>query len=521
MYDLTRFSLRELTRCGAAIRSLADGAETMEQAAERIVRYLFESLGDPESQRPACVLVRFFKTHPFDQLPVELRQFAQGTLGDLPADPMMRCLTLLASAGTEPEWNSRDGSKGHQAIPLPSPEAVRRIPMIARMIHQFGVELEKVLVSSPELLLESGHTMYNIFHVEEALGSEYVPAQDFVQRHGVRSALGFGGQLPSGELFAVILFSRVVISRETAEMFRPLSLNALLTVLPFERAVFFPQREPPKRQIQQLRKERDVLQNLLEVHEQAVLLQADQLEATMRELRERNQDLARSNGDLEQFAYVASHDLQEPLRMVASYTQLLGRRYAGKLDQDADQFIHFAVDGATRMQTLINDLLLYSRVGRKEKSFAGVDCEQVMDRAVANLQSAIQESGSQIQRDPLPVVQGDELQLQQLFQNLLSNAIKYRNPDEPPRVYVQAIQQGSLWEFAVRDNGIGIAPRHHDRIFQIFQRLHTRQESSGTGIGLAICRKIVERHGGRIWVESEVGEGSTFRFTLPASRSVP
>jgi light-regulated signal transduction histidine kinase (bacteriophytochrome) len=226
------------------------------------------------------------------------------------------------------------------------------------------------------------------------------------------------------------------------------------------------------------------------------------------------EELARSNAELEQFAYVASHDLQEPLRMVASYTQLLAKRYRGKLDADADEIMGYAIDGATRMQRLIHDLLMYSRVGTQGNDFELTNCEVVLDSALANLEMAIEESEAVVTRDPLPTVFADSTQLIQLFQNLLSNAIKFHGLNAPA-VSVKAEQRGNEWRFSVRDNGIGLEPHYAERIFAIFQRLHSRSDYPGTGIGLAVCKKIVERHGGRIWVESEPGNGATFCFTIP------
>ncbi len=228
----------------------------------------------------------------------------------------------------------------------------------------------------------------------------------------------------------------------------------------------------------------------------------------------RTEEIARSNAELEQFAYVASHDLQEPLRMVSAYVKMLARRYKGQLDADADDFIGFAVDGAERMSVLINDLLDYSRVATRGKAFEPTDCETVMEEVLSDLEVAVEETGAEVTQDPLPTIVADRAQLGRLLRNLIGNAITYHG-EAPPKVHVSAEQTGGLWQFAVRDNGIGIEPQYHDRIFAVFQRLHGRGEYEGTGVGLAIAKKIVERHGGRIWVESEPGTGSTFYFTIP------
>ncbi|MBN2505323.1 MAG: HAMP domain-containing protein [Verrucomicrobia bacterium] len=239
---------------------------------------------------------------------------------------------------------------------------------------------------------------------------------------------------------------------------------------------------------------------------------------------ERTRDLQRSNEELEQFAYVASHDLQEPLRMVISYMQLLKQRYGQQLDTNAHEFIGFAADGAQRMQQLINDLLAYSRVGTRQRPLEPTPTEEVLQRVLTNLKVALEESRATVTHDPLPVVLSDPVQLTQMFQNLVGNAIKFHG-DQPPAVHVSArptnplphppIPSPTAWEFCIQDNGIGIAQENFERVFVIFQRLHGRSKYPGTGIGLAICKKIVERHGGRIWLESEPGRGTRFHFTLP------
>lgn len=227
-----------------------------------------------------------------------------------------------------------------------------------------------------------------------------------------------------------------------------------------------------------------------------------------------NAELARSNAELEQFAYVATHDLQEPLRAVASCVQLLQKRYEGQLGEKAQEFITHAVDGTKRMQTLINDLLAYSRISTHAQVFASTNCEMVLQEALANLMIAIAESGAVVTQDALPTVSGDATQLRQLFQNLIGNALKFRG-ERPPEIHIGAVRNNGDWRFSVADNGIGMEPQYFERVFLVFQRLHTRKDYQGTGIGLAICKKVVERHGGRIWAESEPGQGATFRFTIP------
>jgi signal transduction histidine kinase len=245
-----------------------------------------------------------------------------------------------------------------------------------------------------------------------------------------------------------------------------------------------------------------------------ILHELASLQAAHAELDARTKDLERSNTELEQFAYVASHDLQEPLRKVASFCQLLQRRYSGQIDERADQYIEFAVDGAKRMQELINDLLAFSRVGRIVRDSVEVSCTTVLAQAKANLAAAIEQSGATIEAGELPTVRAELPLLTAVFQNLVSNALKFRG-DDPPHIVIEAHRDGEFWEFSFSDNGIGIEPDYAERIFVIFQRLHGKGEYPGTGIGLAMCRKIVEYHGGRIWLDPEYSGGARFRFTLP------
>ncbi len=258
---------------------------------------------------------------------------------------------------------------------------------------------------------------------------------------------------------------------------------------------------------------------LLHVRLQESLRREAEIQQKEQALSEVNRELKRSNAELEQFAYVSSHDLQEPLRMIVNYLQLLERRYKGRLDADADDFIFFAVDGGRRMQTLINDLLAYSRVGTKGQPFAPTDCNDVARRALANLHMIVAETGARIDCGQMPTVLADSSQLVQLFQNLVGNALKYRS-DRSPQITVSAQRRPKEWLFSVEDNGIGIEPQYFEQVFIIFQRLHTSAQYPGTGIGLSVCKKIVERHGGAIWVSSEPGTGSTFFFTIPAADEV-
>jgi signal transduction histidine kinase len=269
-----------------------------------------------------------------------------------------------------------------------------------------------------------------------------------------------------------------------------------------------------RRAEEELRGAQDELEYRIRVRTAELSGAMEAQEAEKKALAHKSAELERSNAELQQFAYAASHDLQEPLRMVANFTQLLAERYASRLDDDGREFIAYAVGGAARMQALIQDLLAYSRVGAKGRGFEPVNCNEAFGRAVSNLYASIGESAALVSHDELPVIQADATQMVQVFQNLVGNGIKFKGAD-PPRVHVSAVRNADDWVFSVRDNGIGIEPRYAERIFVIFQRLHRPEDYPGNGIGLALCRKIVERHGGEIWLESQPGQGSTFFFSIP------
>ena len=497
---LNDFTLTDLNHCGAEIRGMGAVSQTQAEFAERLVSYLHGRFVDQHGQS-ALALVRCFETCPFASLDEELKEIALATLAQ-PAEDT-NCMKLVATAGDQASWNEVHKSNSHRVIPLPSAEAIERLPMISQLLRQLGLEVGGVLQRSSKILVDTA--LGNVFHIPDAQGSPYIPDQEgFVVPFGIRSVVGFGDVLPNGNLIVVILFSKIPISRECALLFSHLSLSMRLGLLPFL--------ETENRIEEQLL----AIDQLLKNHEEIVSRQESQLLATLGDLNNSNAALERSNLDLQQFAYSASHDLQEPLRSVAGFCQLLQRRYGGQLDREAEEWIEFVVEGARRMRALIEDLLVFSRVDSQALPFTATDCEGVFDEAISILHSSIKESDAVITKGPLPMVMCDRSQLVHVLQNLIGNGIKFHG-DEPPRVHVSARQLEDQIELSVKDNGIGIPADKLEFVFEIFRRLHSQQDYPGTGIGLAICRRVIQRHGGRVWVESELGRGSSFYFTLKAA----
>jgi signal transduction histidine kinase len=347
------------------------------------------------------------------------------------------------------------------------------------------------------------------FLIDDVVNNPFVHNNDWASKLGLASFAGYQLRPPGGESIGVLaLFSQHPILPSEDAMLDSLSSAVALAIqqVAAEDAL--------RRANEEL--EARVEQRTLQFTHANEQLRDEITERKILEnqLQRKNENLERSNAELEQFAYVASHDLQEPLRKVGSYMELVVERYRDQLDQDAREFIDYAVDGARRMKIMIDDLLKYSRVVTQGKTFAPTDLMMVMHDVLNDLELAIEENDAAVSYDCLPVVTADNSQLQLLFRNLIGNALKYRG-EKPPRIHVCAQRQEQAWKFYVKDNGIGIEQRFFERIFQIFQRLHPRAQYEGTGIGLAVCQKIVERHGGAIWVESTPGRGSTFYFTIP------
>jgi signal transduction histidine kinase len=497
-FEFEHLGLEHLTELGVALRAQARGTASLEDVAKLIVDALFERFHvAPTTPLP---LLRLYLTRSLDELPASVAQACRAGFPDEDLSGSVRCLSLAATRGVEPTWNDVTRSENHRAIPLPSHQAIERLPMVLQLVKQLGLDVSQVVQPSPELMTSLSQTAFNAFHVAEALDSPYIPAQaGFVKPYGIRSAFGFGGALPTGHVFAAVGFSTVPISDATARLFELFALYAKLCFLESDEAA--------RRVSPQIRMavRSATMEQLLVQHEGHVVEWARAWSRSNAQLRERNQEL-------EEFAYIASHDLQEPLRTVAGHLQILKRRYHGKLDSEADEFIAFAVEGAQRMQALIESLISYSRITTQAKPFEVVPLGRALDEALGNLALGIEETKAVIQRGPLPEIRGDRVQLVQLFQNLLANALKFAK-ESGPHIEISAQAHGRFWRVDVRDRGIGFNPKYAERIFKIFNRL--QRNKPGTGIGLAICKKIVQRHEGELSATAEPGVGATFSILFP------
>jgi signal transduction histidine kinase len=529
--ELAGLQLHHAMELGARLRERSTGARTLGDVAQQLVEQLAVSL--QHRGGGAFALVRAY----------------------ISCDGGLR---LAATRGVPPPDEALRGRLTSADLLWPDASALRSDAFFAEFFRQLGLSAEGVVGSSSHRA-PTWQLPLRVFHLAAAQGSPFFPPPEYLAAHGVASAFGFGALLPTGDLCCALALSKVALDPAKAAAFEVFALYAKLALLECadvrralgESAVRAATAEVTEQLLSELQRRLGAprgreapgalalegasddtrIANELEAQNQrlrrtqrAMLNVVEDLRQVRRELEarvvERTQELVRTNDalqsrneELQEFVYIASHDLQEPLRTIAGHLQMIQRRYGGKLGTDADEFIGFAIDGAHRMQNLLESLLLYSRVVTKRQSLEPLELGDALDLALENLAFGIGESGARIEVEPLPRVTADRTQMVQLFQNLLSNALKFRGAG-PPRIQVSSLRDGAFWRVEVRDQGLGFHPKYADRIFKLFRRL--QRGTPGTGIGLSICKKIVERHGGSIGATSEKGAGATFFFLLPA-----
>lgn len=527
--DFTALELHQAMDLGLRLRERAAGAGTVDDVAQQLVEILSSAL--EHRGGAAFALVRTYVTVPGG-------------------------LRLAATRGVPPAESASAEGYAARALAWPDAGALRRDAFFAEFFRQVGLGVETIVGSRGDRAGASRAPL-RAFHLAVARGSPFVPAQDYVTAHAVASAFGFAAVLPTGDLFVTVILSKATIETATAELFEVFSLATKVALLDcsavrdtlgegaraaakaevLDRTLTEVQRRlaaqrgreaaresspagagtPPaatglEAQNRRLQRTQRAMLNVVEDLRHARGALEVRVAERTQELVRANDALKARNEELQEFVYIASHDLQEPLRTISGYLQMIERRYQGKLGSDADEFIHFAIDGARRMQELLESLLDYSRVATKRHSLEPLRLDDALNLALENLAFGIEETGAHIERGVLPLVTADRTQMVQLFQNLLSNALKFHG-EAPPRVFVTSEREGHFWRIDVRDEGVGFNPRYADRIFKLFRRL--QRGTPGTGIGLSICKKIVERHGGSIGATSEKGAGSTFHFLLP------
>jgi signal transduction histidine kinase len=535
--ELSRFDVASALDVSGILRKLSGPDLTTAQVAGAVLEAINAYEHDA---RPACVRLTLFVTRHLRELPTELQAVARAASPGLGPHGNPVCLRLVATRGIEPEWNEVRSSAAH-------PVVLDGAPLSEELARQLR-------------LGDSAAAPATSFYIADAAASPAIQDKSFVQAYGVRSVFGFGTTVWPGETLVLVCFSRVLLERSNARAFETVALYTkaawletrearaalpeesadrlragvlaeIVTLLELhlrdavgefsarlerERALAQSSSETSARQAEehngQLRRTQRAMLNVIDDLRVARGALESQVALRTHELAVSNKQLATRNLELEEFVYVASHDLQEPLRTVGGYLQMIQRRYGSKLGVEADEFIGFAIEGAHRMQGLLESLLLYSRVGTAEAAAEPVNLEDPLGVALKNLALHIEESGAVIEHGRLPRVRANRVQMVQLFQNLLSNALKFAG-DRPPRVCIEARREGDFHVVSVRDEGLGFDPKFADRIFKVFRRL--RRDTPGTGIGLAICKKIMERHGGYIDVDAAIGAGATFSLHFP------
>lgn len=527
---------------GAEVRRCCTEAVSLETVAQRIVSFLYQDLRDDRGAR-ALALVRFFITRPFDSIPAGCRKFARSLAGDAPdptADP--RCLCVLAGAGVEPEWNFSISSSSLVG-PAPTFEGRVGMPMAmaARLMRQFGLDVASM---PPEAEMgDDADQPATVFHVAEVRGSEHVPA-DFVDAYDIRSVLGFGGTAGSGDIFAILMFTMVPVSRETAELFEPVALSTRTAMASFHGPVFAGDaRTIGEPTVEGLRRRIDTLDQLINLHETTAIEQARKLEEratsehdareALHRVNERNTEYLRKirslndsleyqikqleavNQELEAFSYSVSHDLRAPLRHLSGFADLLQREPLDACGENARKYVQYISEASSHAGKLVDDLLSFARMGRAEMRRSRVNMPALVRLVISELEPDIAQRSVVWKVGELPTISADPAMMALVVKNLLSNALKYTATRPEAIIEIDGRRNGTATTFRVRDNGIGFDMQYVDKLFKVFQRLHRSEDFAGSGIGLAHVQRILRRHGGRAWAEGTLDQGATFYFSIP------